>query len=182
MSVVWKLLAVLLLTLPPAAYVAGVIAGPPDMVSARDRQQPAPTAATEAAERPDEPGRRGPVRQAAQAPTQESRPAAVDPARGRRPVEPRESTAARTPAADAPDQQGARSLRVDPPKKERDPGPGQVRVVPPEVETGETTPTLPDDPPSADAPEDAVTVLPDAGAGESPDDSVTVAPDTRDDR
>jgi len=182
MSVVWKVLAVLLLTLPPAAYVAGAIVGPPDMVSARDRE-PVPSATTEVLEQPDKRARGGPARQAAQAPTEEGGAAAIGPGRAPRPVEQRESPAARTPTEDAqPQQQGARALRVSPPRGERDTGPGEVRVVPPASETGEATPTPPAEPPTADAPEDAVTVLPDGGSGETPDDSVTVAPDPRDDR
>ena len=182
MSVVWKLLAVLVLTLPPAAYVAGVIVGPPDMVSARDRA-PVPSATTEVLGQPDEGARGGPARRTAQVPTEEGRSSATDPGRARRPAEQRESPAVRTPEPDArPDPQGERSLRVSPPRDESDTGPGQVRVVPPEVERGTSAPS--DEPSPTDEPEDAVTILPDpdAGPGESPDDSVTVAPDTRDDR
>jgi hypothetical protein len=174
MSVFWKLLAVLLLTMPPAAYVAGTVVGPPDRVLAEDR--PAPS------------------RPSSEPPTSQSRPDA--PVRKLQPPAPQPETGTRieTPRARAPeprevvptpDADRDRVLEVHPPRGRPDPRRDEVAGDEAERRGEQGMLVTPEDDP-ADQPDEGILVdqepdgpdeLEDWAEEEDPDEPLTAVPD-----
>jgi hypothetical protein len=171
MSVLWKLLAVLLLTMPPAAYVAGVVVGPPETsVTGDDRSAADDTAPADRS--PREPGRRG------EAPRESRTTAGEDAGSSVAPRPPRV-----TPRSDAREQTGPTSERAGARRPES--GDQQVGAA---RRPGDREPDLVVEPPEeapADQPTDDVTLVPDEpeepsdgyDEPQTPQDPLTVLPD-----
>jgi len=154
MWAIWKLLVVLLLTLPPAAYVAGMVVGPPDL-SYRNPEAPAsPRSEPSRAHRPVTSG--GPVAGTPQ-PTRESPTMLAGQAGHRQRVTPHHVDADRRASgsrAPRPRSDGVRlavpGLRTPP--APQDPGPEFFQQAPP---FPDLAPVIPD--PTPQTPYDGTT-------------------------
>jgi len=155
MSVFWKLLAVLVLTMPPAAYVAGTVVGPPATVLAEDQPQPSRPSTEPPKGRSDPEG-----------PARDRRQPAPQPAIGGGDDTTLTDAPEPRPVAPAPEAARDRVLEVRPPQERPDRRPEEVAGA-----TAEKRGILakPDEA-TDDQLEEGVTVVPDDEADEEPGD------------